>query len=160
MQGHHLLVQGQSRGAPVVAQVKPSSKNRSTRQPLPAHLDATDLDLLRGLTQLWPKPMPHPLDVIAEVAQQVSAICYLMRRRQRFSNHFHVYTVCRATPPAIADSAIVLPASNIRPTRNRFFAASLNLFCTMTAVSSNCPEDITHESSIDCHHWLRCCDVE
>jgi len=62
---------------------------------------------------------------------------------QASSNLFHVYTVCRATPTAIADSAGVFPASNIRPARGRFFAALLNLFWTMTTFSSNRPEDIT-----------------
>ena len=67
------------------------------------------------------------------------------------SSPFHVYTVCRATPTAGATSAGRLPASSMRPARNRFFAASLNRFCAITIFSSSRPEDITHESLSGCH---------
>ena len=67
------------------------------------------------------------------------------------SNAFHVYTVWRATPTANATSAQPLPFCSIRPARKRFFAASLNRFCTMPIFSRSNPEDITHGQHNGCH---------
>ena len=39
--------------------------------PLPAQGHPTDLDLLRGLAQLRPESVQQPLDVVAQVAQQM-----------------------------------------------------------------------------------------
>ena len=67
------------------------------------------------------------------------------------SSAFHVYTVCRATPTTAATAAGPLPASSMRPARNRFFAAALNRFCTMTIFSSSSPGDIMQELVSSCH---------
>jgi hypothetical protein len=61
------------------------------------------------------------------------------------SNALHVYTVWRATSTASATCAQLLPFCSIRAARNRFFAASLNRFFTMTITSCNDLAQITRE---------------
>ena len=67
------------------------------------------------------------------------------------SSPCHVYTVCRATPTALATSAQPLPASSIRPAFNRFFVASLNRFCAMTTFSNITLGDTSFQMLKGCH---------
>ena len=72
------------------------------------------------------------------------------------SSPFHVYTVCRATPTALATSAQPLPASSSRPAFNRFFVASLNRFCTMATFSNITLGDTTSQTINGCQDLRKC----
>ena len=91
-QFHRLLVEGQARGSPVVAQTLPRLKSCTARQPLPPHRDTAEFNLLRGLAELRLHSVQHSLDVVAKIAQQVPTVRDLFGRWERDLDRFGVRT--------------------------------------------------------------------